>query len=305
MKDSIDAGAPLEAPLAPPRLAEQGSEYERQILGSARLDAVPACARARVAAALGDVLAPRVGEMPNAGQSGRTEAQGNGHDSNGPATLGRHGVAALIGMGLVGAGLGAFWLLSSSRLPAFVSAHSETGAALQMSALSTPKPSPSASLDVTLQEGFSERSALTPGAPVEPRAPAVRAPSAASRRVDEPRRTGHAPQAEPQAPAGGGLLEEVRALDRVRASLGAGQTSQATRQLDLYRRTFPRGELTLESDVLGIDVALAAGKREHALALAHVLLMRPSASRYHARLRTLLAEANGSNPELTHIKGRR
>ncbi len=106
------------------------------------------------------------------------------------------------------------------------------------------------------------------------------------------------------------LIEEVHALDAIRRALGAGQVSAAARQLQRYRQRFPAGELRLEGEVLGIDLALAQGQQEQARAHARELLAEPDAARYAQRLQRVLAGGaqprfGGTNAPPAHMLERR
>ena len=86
------------------------------------------------------------------------------------------------------------------------------------------------------------------------------------------------------------LLEEVRQLDRVRASLGRSDGATALAALDQYERTFTAGELRLEARVLRVAAELAVGHGRAARVLASELLATPGAERYRSELGRLLAE---------------
>jgi hypothetical protein len=110
----------------------------------------------------------------------------------------------------------------------------------------------------------------------------------------------------------------VRTLEAVASAISSGQISLAGRKLGDYGRRFPRGELSIEAAVLGIQIALARGERGAARAAAERLLARPEAGHYGARVRALLdrptsavinhdvepIQARSKHPA-THMKGRR
>jgi hypothetical protein len=106
---------------------------------------------------------------------------------------------------------------------------------------------------------------------------------------------------------GPGLTEEVHTIEHAQTLLGWGQSAQAAQALSDYRQRFPHGELSLEADLLEIDVALARGDHARAQRLARALLERPAASGYRARLSELAATgvASGSIRPGAHINGRR
>ena len=68
-----------------------------------------------------------------------------------------------------------------------------------------------------------------------------------------------APKADARAAASGALSAELGVLDVARSKLGAGDARGALAVLDEYARTFPRGRLGLEAEVLRIDALSRAG----------------------------------------------
>ena len=308
-------------PLDPPRLLGGGTALERQLLESARWDAAPAGARARVTAQLGPVLvetsAPPGTNPPTRGQWLRAAFTPRG-------TL----------LGLVGVGITAY-LLSSlvsrpTPVPAGVSL-GEPSAAFSSDSVavaSAPQLAPAPDEQPVSVAGppVSEASRdVMQGAPVlqesapqrrhrPPSVTSATAAAAASQRpasVDEP--------AAKEAP--GTLLEEVRLLDTIRSALRAGELSAATRALADYERRFPRGELKNESSVLALDLLLAKGHEAPARARARELLREPGMQRYAAHLRAISEgssvqsssaenssaenSSNGSDTGAAHIRARR
>lgn len=127
------------------------------------------------------------------------------------------------------------------------------------------------------------------------------------------RRTSHEPRKPmvrpDRASSSGNLLEEARRLDAVRSALDARNGATARRELSDYHARFPRGELSIEADVLEADLLLFSGEPERARALANTLLARPDAGRYRQRLEQFLqrarAASRGSNRASTHMVERR
>jgi hypothetical protein len=68
------------------------------------------------------------------------------------------------------------------------------------------------------------------------------------------------------------LRAEVGSLDRVRAKLSSGNASGALALLDEYGRSFPRGLLSLEAEVLRIDALAQSGQPETARKRARAFL---------------------------------
>jgi hypothetical protein len=295
--------------LAPRRMLDGGAgDPERRLLASAQLDRVPSAARARVAAALGGVLEPRVapGIEPHAPEPApRAEP------------LSRFGTRA--GLGLVGAGLvGAIVLSLGWRSAPGDDAGTAPAAPVAASSATPPAVEPAAPAELRDATPLvhDDRAELAPP-------PALAAPShlasppipALHERATSPRRRAAPGRAEP---AESGLLAEVRALEAVSAALAAEQAEPAARQLQVYRRRFPRGELAIEADVLAVQIAVARGDHVTARAGAERLLARPEAEHYRARVRSLLAgnerapaaprendRPERSNDAAAHIRARR
>jgi hypothetical protein len=93
-----------------------------------------------------------------------------------------------------------------------------------------------------------------------------------------------------------GLSAELRALEIVQRALQQRETTAATRALASYRRQFEHGELALEAELLGVEVALASGDVERARTRAREIASRPAAARYRQRLDALLRAAEVSDP---------
>jgi len=295
--------------LAPRRLIDGGAgERERRLLASARLDRVPASAKARVTAALGGVLEPHAtpGAPPNDGPS-RAPADAR------PRFGGRSGLG-VIGAGLVGAIALSLWLQSGPRESS--NAGPITGGAF------TPSPAPMAGAAHQRASGTAVALDTPPPLPepaelprpgLEPPATPARPARPHPARAKQSTPSGHADAVE------SGLLAEVRALEAVSAAIAAGEAQRAARELAGYRHRFPRGELAIEADVLAIQIAAASGDGEAASAGAGRLLARPEAAHYHARVRALLGgpgmaagstapenvAPHRSNDAATHIRARR
>jgi len=114
---------------------------------------------------------------------------------------------------------------------------------------------------------------LEPEHPAASPAPAPSAPSA--------------PPTAPRARATGGsaLGAELAALDAVRSKLAADDATAALASLGAYFRTFPRGRLHLEAEVLRIDTLAKAGRLDDAKRYAEDFLERHPNSVLTARIR--------------------
>jgi hypothetical protein len=86
------------------------------------------------------------------------------------------------------------------------------------------------------------------------------------------------------------LARELASIDAARAALSRGDASGAVTRLDQYARSYPRGRLTLEADVLRIDALAESGRTEAARAHARDFLRRHPNSVLAAHVRTRLAD---------------
>lgn len=86
------------------------------------------------------------------------------------------------------------------------------------------------------------------------------------------------------------LSEELRAIDRARAAIAAGDLPEATRALDAHAAAFPSGALSDEARVLRIDILANKGDSKGAAAAARAFLAVRPRSPHAPRLRELLGE---------------
>jgi hypothetical protein len=98
-----------------------------------------------------------------------------------------------------------------------------------------------------------------------------------------------APVALPADPAErASLTRELAALDRARLTLASGDARGALAQLDTHQRSFPRGRLGLEAEVLRIDALAKTGHtveaRQHAQAFLRIHPNSVLATRVRAHL---------------------
>ena len=297
MPSSRSGRAASEAPFIPPRLAEGGgTAFERRLVRSAAADGMPdAVTQARAAAALRAALAR---PMDAAAPVPPASASAGG--------LGR--ASKWIGAGLIGmAVLGGLARIRPSTPPPTEPAPS--GAALApLGAVDAPEPARANEPRVTAAP-LSRRSDPSDGEhPGVHRSRARSGGSSAAARSVARSVAPHAPALNPSE--GPGLAAEIRAIESIQGLVGWGQAQHARRALADYRRRFPQGELALEADLLEVDVAVLAGDRPHAQALARELLARPAAGRYRARLDALLAPGGaasiaGSKSAPAQMDGRR
>jgi hypothetical protein len=232
-------------------------DFERELLGSARADAVPEGARERVAARLG----------LGAGAVGVALVTTSNRSLPKPALLGVAGAGVL---GLV------LWSAAPATIARPVEPMDVAPAATAVSAIvAVAAPAvPSPPSEIVMAESHEPPSSPAPGRAVrtkiKPRAsaaaPAVTTTAREATRSSE------------------GLLEEVKQLDRARADLGAERASLGLAVLDDYARRFPSGQLALEASVLRASALAANGRGDEARALAQRLLAQKGSARYRAEL---------------------
>lgn len=124
-----------------------------------------------------------------------------------------------------------------------------------------------------------------------PPAPRTPEPPAPEPQVEPPvRATPVAPKAEPRTSSASALTAELGALDAARSRLSSGDASGALALLDDYARTYPRGRLVLEAEVLRIDALAKSGQMSAAKRRAEAFLKRHPNSVLASRVRTYLTE---------------
>ncbi len=91
------------------------------------------------------------------------------------------------------------------------------------------------------------------------------------------------------ASASAALTAELGAIDGARRALARGDAGGALSQLDAYSRSYPRGRLALEAEVLRIDALAQAGRRSAAKQRAAQFLKRYPNSVLASRVRGYLS----------------
>jgi hypothetical protein len=86
------------------------------------------------------------------------------------------------------------------------------------------------------------------------------------------------------------LAQELSLVDAAQASLAEGDAAGALARLDAYERSYPRGRLELEADVLRIDALDASGQNDAARDRADVFLSRNPHSVLATHVRTRLGD---------------
>jgi hypothetical protein len=87
------------------------------------------------------------------------------------------------------------------------------------------------------------------------------------------------------------LAEELRAIERVRRALSAGDASGALRELERYESAPHAGQFRIEADVLRIEALTRLGDVVQARALAATFLSKHPESPYVRRVSTLIGES--------------
>jgi hypothetical protein len=128
--------------------------------------------------------------------------------------------------------------------------------------------------------------------PEAPPAERAQAPEAAlpAEPAPAPAAEAPAPKADPRAASSGALTAELGVLDMARSKLAAGDARGALAVLDEYSRTYPRGRLDLEAQVLRIDALAKAGDTQAAKKRAEAFLKRYPKSVLASRVRRYLDE---------------
>jgi hypothetical protein len=134
--------------------------------------------------------------------------------------------------------------------------------------------------------------AVTPAAPAKlpareaaPPLPVIPVAPSEPPELDAP-----APKTDTRAASSGALSAELGVLDVARSKLAAGDARGALVVLDEYTRTYPRGRLGLEAEVLRIDALSRAGDTLAAKKRAEAFLKRHPKSVLAQRVRRYLDE---------------
>jgi hypothetical protein len=254
----------------PARLLAGGTAFEQSLLQSAHGEPVPDVALQRIARSLNAPLAT------SAAPSGAGAAKG----------LSRWVTAGVLGgLGLVAPLIASHWRPEKQdqgpvpEQPALQARLNPAPDQWPLTVTDSPAP-PTATQTVTAEPSAPRSTPRTP--PPEPRRQRHAAVS--------PRRD--AAEKAPPSPPDRSLRAELRALEAVQQTLAAGRAADAARALDRYHEQFPGGELALEAELLGVDVALGTGQKQLARARAAALLGRGDGARYRDRLNALLKSAD-------------
>jgi hypothetical protein len=273
------------------RLAEEGSDFDRDVLTSARLDEPRDEGFKRTLAAIGAGAATLSAASSTAG-AGVIAGGAAGTATGGAASLaggiGASAIAKWVGVALIVATTGAAVTTgyvahsnapSASPRPASSSTTANRPLALPGSAettISLSGPSPSGAVDPGPPELPAIAESLAP-----PRVPAFR--PASSEVAAAPRGVSRPPSR---------LDAEIAALDCVRSALAQHLPSRAIEALDAYDRAFPSSILSEEAAVLRVDSLFDVGDHAGATALARRFLRSHPSSPHAAHLRQLRGAEN-------------
>jgi hypothetical protein len=284
----------------PERLIEHGTEFERELLASARLDAGGDGGRKRAVVAMAAVLSTAATTGTTAGASVGVISAGVLVKWVGVAvvTVGVAGASVRVGSSLVstrsvapstngvpvrhGAGPSSLSVPNRDR---------EEGATAAMS------PASIATAVATEMPPASTTTATPPTAKAEARpssAPMSRPFARGDRRSSEPSDLGasvmdlDSSRNLPARRVPPDLEAEVATLGAARAALGGNDAPTALRALDAYDRAFPLGVLSDEATVLRIE-ALAERSDPNAAILSQRFVAAHPASPYAERLRSIMA----------------
>jgi hypothetical protein len=266
-------------------LAGGGSNLERRLLESAQLDRIPAASWGHLSRALG---------MPNP-TAGLAAA----------VAVAPRGAFAGLPMLVLTAALLAGFSIEPQRRLAFAPPSDPASGALDATLPAAALASPAAQAPF-VTAAAPEAPERASGSPPSPSAVAARSADIVARRdasergarsrvTTPPRPRAEGVMARPRSMSGdsgsNSLGDELRSLEAIQGALSLGHAGDAARALLDHRRRFARGELTLEADLLEIDIELARGQRERAIDRARALLDRPEAAHYRKRLLSIGSES--------------
>ncbi len=177
-------------------------------------------------------------------------------------------------------------------------AAAKSGLALKLVALGAAVVAPIALWFAVAQPNAEHQPVLTPNvvqtqAPAAPavaeeRAPATSPAPAVTQLEDLPVLPSAAHSAAPSGADEPTLADEVKAIQRAKSALSAGNASGALKELDAYKASFPHGRLAQEATVLRIEALAASGNRSAAQKLGEAFLKSNEKSPYAARVRSVL-----------------
>jgi len=279
----------------PRRLVAEGTEFERGVLRSARLDAPNDEGLKRTLLAIGAAAATLSTTSATAGAG---VVAGGVAAGGGPSALAGAGASMLakwvciaVVVACAGTAVTDASLAPRHSTPPHLAAASAPAATLLL-----PAPSPLARVPGVLDlpatdherpPGLEQTSAE---APSRVKGAANGHKGFANQERSAPAESAPALPLKPRAPSS--LQEQVAVLDRVRALLAERNPARALEELDGYDHAFPSSDLGEEATVLRIDALVDDGDAPGAMALARRLLLKNPASPHAAHLRQVLGAHN-------------
>ncbi len=263
--------------ITPRRLLQEGTEFERQVLATARLDVASSESCKRMLAAMSAITS--LGTATAGAAAGPSATL-----LGGPAVgvlVKWVGVGMVVGFAARGS---AKWIESGAPARAPVAAPALSTASVSSEARAAPvAPPPTISSQrpiPTIAQPITEMAA--PSRQLHARAPSPRTVPAFQPAPADP--IGARMAAPPQ-----GLDAEIDALAEVRALLGKGDPPAAMAKLDAYDRAFSIPLLADEATVLRVDALLLQGDPVAAARLAGRFLVSNPSSPHAPHLRAVMA----------------
>jgi hypothetical protein len=280
---------------APRRLLQDGTDFERQLLASARLDIASPRSCKRALAAVGTLAA-----LGSTSVAGAASGSATGIAGSGFAVLVKWvGLGMAVGASATGAarllepprnGQTDARIVSDTSTSMIMSRRESSETVSAAEAASSIAPFHATAASETRDDAGPTRVQLLPRN-VEGPSPLKVAPHADTT-TPEPL-PGGPPIVPPAArPSPTNLIAEIAALAEVRAALGEGNATAAAFRLEAYRRTFPNAAFEDEATVLEINALFLQGDRAAAALLAHRYLAAHPSSPHAPRLRALAGESD-------------
>jgi hypothetical protein len=264
--------------ITPRRLLDEGTQFERDVLASARLDTGSNRGRK------GAVLAMSAAVL-SAATSAAPAAATAGAAAGAAATLGGAGVLVKwIGVGVVvlGAATGASVRVVSSRHATADTTSSQAAAQARAVAPNVAPAATAMASAVPLPSSGAIAPTRTDGGSVRPASSWANSSRSVVVRPALPLAAAPISELPPDVQA------EVSALGRARDKLVRREAGQALRELDAYERSFPSGVLSDEATVIRVDALTQQGDQVAAVALGRRYLTAHPASPHAPHLRAVI-----------------
>ena len=266
----------------PRRLLDGGDAFERELIGSSRVDKGTSSAMHKVLLAVGSGAAMAAGSSAAAASAGKTTLGAASKSSLHVAIL---KWTALVAVGAIGASAFILTTMESGHAPA-AEPYASPSVVLQIASAR-----PVSSDEVTAPRGVEQTSAR--GATEAP--PAVKRAVVRTSEPDAAIESGPDAAASVAAMPAADLAAEVESLQRARVLLESNRPAEALAEVGRYREAFPQGKLHPEAQVIEIEALVRQGNRERALSAARSFAARAPSSPLLSRLRSLLPELERSD----------